>query len=231
MTQDDKISRLFARSVSKHQTLKHEYHAKATYEDIMTFGLPWLELDIDIPYQLIEKEINAVNGLIVPHRTQYNANSGWGSFCIHGKSFDTTQHSLNDPRPFIWTPEAEEHMPITVNFFKNVWPCSDYDRLRVMLLEPGASIEVHKDRDISLLNEVNIAITQPNNCNFYMEHHGIIPFTVGKAFILDISNRHCVINDSDENRYHIIIHQNEISQDFKKLVEKSYHRVYNNIIT
>jgi hypothetical protein len=39
-----------------------------------------------------------------------------------------------------------------------------------------------------------------------IEGHGVVPFKQGSGFLLDIGKKHAVINDSDEYRYHIIIH-------------------------
>jgi hypothetical protein len=35
---------------------------------------------------------------------------------------------------------------------------------------------------------------------------GTVPFKVGRGFMLDIGREHIVVNDSNEDRYHIIIH-------------------------
>lgn len=219
------LVRAFAKIVGKQTTPIHDYHSDYRADDIVSSGLPWLKLDIEIPVNEIVREIKSVEQFLVEHRTQYNNNAGWKSFCIHGKSFDTTQE-VDDDRPFVWTPEAMEHMPETVKFFRTTWPAEEYRRLRVMKLEPGASIEIHRDRERSGLAEINIAITQPLGCNFYMEGHGIIPFQSGQAFMIDTSNNHAVLNDSDEDRYHIIVHQH-CSPEFEELVELSYHKQYN----
>jgi len=219
------VALLFAKHVANHKSDSLPFKQGASYEDIINMGLPWLELAIKIPVDIILKEIEQIETYFVDHRTDYNNNQGWKSFCIHGKSFDTTQE-VNDDRPYIWTSEAEQYMPNTVTFFKTLWPGVTYRRLRVMKLEPGASIEVHKDRGIKGLAEINIAITQPNGCNFYMENHGIVPFKIGQAYMLDISNRHCVINNSNEIRYHIIVHHEIINDNFKQVIRESYNKLY-----
>jgi hypothetical protein len=33
-----------------------------------------------------------------------------------------------------------------------------------------------------------------------------VPFKVGRGFMLDIGREHIVVNESSEDRYHIIIH-------------------------
>ena len=67
----------------------------------------------------------------------------------------------------------------------------------------------------------------PNGCDFVMELHGAVPFKPGNAFWLDISNKHTVFNNSDQPRWHLIIHQNFDNHEFQKLVVNSYQILYN----
>jgi hypothetical protein len=52
-------------------------------------------------------------------------------------------------------------------------------------------------------------------------HKGFLPFSAGKALLLDVGNTHAVYNNSNEDRYHIIIH-GKVNKQFKQLVEYSY---------
>ena len=94
-------------------------------------------------------------------------------------------------------------------------------RVRMMELEPGGWIGVHKDTDIKQLGPINIAITQPADCEFYSEGLGVVPFRPGTAMWMDVSRRHAVINRSAQTRWHMIIHQT-VSSDWQRLVELSY---------
>jgi hypothetical protein len=182
-------------------------------------GIPWLKLLVDVPYTEILKEIENNVELLVDHRDDYGEHQGWRSFCIHGKSLTQTQH-CDDDRPFVWIPEVVERMPVTVNYFKS-WNL-DFCRLRVMALDPGGFISLHRDDKTSILRPINIAITQPDQCEFVMEGWGIVPFAPGDAFMLDISNLHAVVNNSNETRYHIIAHYSNLPDSFKTIVEQSY---------
>jgi hypothetical protein len=185
-------------------------------------GIPWLKLSVQIPYEDILREIKNNVEFLVEHRDDYGEHEGWKSFCIHGKTLHTTQHCTDD-RPFVWIPEVVEQMPVTVNYFKS-WNL-DFNRLRVMALEPGGFISVHRDEKTPFLGPINIALTQPVGCDFVMEGWGAVPFTAGDAFMLDISNLHAVVNNSNETRYHIIAHYNNSqSTEFRKMVEESYHQ-------
>jgi hypothetical protein len=153
----------------------------------------------------IHHEIQKIKKFLVPHRE--NSGKGWSSFCIHGKSYDATrEHEFyNDDRPYKWTQEAIEYMPKTIKFLKTLGYRS-FKRVRVMCLSPKGFINIHRDRDDSKLGPVNIAITHPTGCKFYLEHHGELKFSPGVAYRLNLVNYHAVINDSHVYRYHIIIH-------------------------
>ena len=206
------------------------FNQRATAEWILNdSGLPWLPLSISVPHETIYKEIKNVGSLAVPHREEYAEHQGWRSFCLHGKSYDATREDshYNDDRPHKWTAEALELMPETVSFFQRRWPGQYYRRVRLMLLEPGGYVSVHRDNSKSGLRAVNIAITQPPDCWFVMDRQGCVPFRPGRAMMLDTYNTHSVINDSDQPRWHIIVHQDFGHLPFQDLVVKSYQDMYN----
>lgn len=213
-------------NTNKNKKSNHTYNPQASYHWIINqSSLPWLKLNIQIPYIDIIQEIENVKNYFVQHRNEYGNNKGWESFCIHGKSYDATRESnyYNDDRPCVWTKESIEHMPKTVNYFSSQWPANSFSRLRIMKLNPHSCIEIHKDNDKNILDPVNIAITQPDECNFVFENHGVVPFSVGDCFMLDVSNKHVVYNNSDQDRYHIIVHHKP-NKFFEDIVTESYHR-------
>ena len=111
----------------------------------------------------------------------------------------------DDSRPHVWTKEALEFMPDTINFLKSL-NLKNFKRIRVMCLKPKGFINLHKDQIESSLGPINIAIKHPDECKFYLEHHGELVFTPGIAYRLNLVNYHTVINYSNTTRYHIIIH-------------------------
>jgi hypothetical protein len=204
----------------------HDQILNSSYENIINdYNLPWLKLKIKIPYDVILNEIVKIQHLFVKHRDEHNDHEGWMSFCIHGKSYDATREDehYNDDRNHIWTKEAIENLPNTIKFFKEIWPNKNFRRLRVMLLKPNGYISIHKDSSVHGLSPINVAINQPKNCKFVMEKYGTVPFNKGDAFMLDTANNHTVFNNSDENRYHIIVHHGIIGDSFKNLVIESYN--------
>ena len=61
--------------------------------------------------------------------------------------------------------------------------------------------------------------------NFYVENFGIVPFTLGSAYLLNVHNRHTVINNSNEYRYHIIVHHKDIKK-LDSFILRSYNKAY-----
>lgn len=225
------ISRKMAEKYQSTELVLPDYNPLADFFWIQHQSkLPWLKLPILVPTDDILQEIPAIQSHLIEHREDYGEHQGWKSFCIHGKSYDATREDqyYSDDRPHIWTSEAKKFMPNTVKFFQNHWPGSTYSRIRMMLLEPGGYITLHSDSDRSKLSPINIAITQPSECKFIMEKQGVVPFSPGAAFWLNVSNRHAVFNDSDQPRWHIIVHQNCDHPEFKEMVVKCYHTLYNN---
>ena len=68
------------------------------YKEIATeSGLPWLELDINIPHEDMLKEAISLKDEFVKHRDQDNGggayrHKGWRSLCIHGIDPQKTNH-------------------------------------------------------------------------------------------------------------------------------------------
>ena len=166
---------------------------------------PCVALKLNVPVRDIESEINKVQKYLVPHRE--DSGLGWSSFCIHGQSYDRTREESHyrDVLPYDWTKEAQEHMPNTIKWLKSLG-LSSLKRVRVMCLEPLGFINLHRDQTVSELGPVNIAITHPAGCEFYLENHGVLSFVPGAAYMMNLVNHHAVVNRTLERRYHIIIH-------------------------
>ena len=162
-------------------------------------------LELHVPVDHILDEIVSVQKFLVPHRPE--SGLGWSSFCIHGKSYDATKEDsfYQDQRPHKWTDEALQNMPKTIAWLKSLG-YKTFQRVRVMCLAPRGFINVHRDQTESKLGPVNVAITHPESCKFYLEHHGELLFNPGKAYRMNLVNYHSVINYSNQHRYHIIIH-------------------------
>lgn len=188
-------------------------------------GLPWLELDLEVPVNDILEEFETVKHRLVEHRAGDiivgHKHAGWKSMCIYGANTETTTAS---DQKHNWTDIATDCFS-TVDWIKeNFIIDSNTGRIRFMYLEPGGYILPHTDKTNSRLSEINIAITHPQGCVFRFLDRGNIPFEPGKAFIIDTSNRHMVVNLSKEPRLHIILHTKISDHLLTESYEKSYYR-------
>ena len=208
-----------------------------TYDWIVNESkLPWLKLDIVFPYEEMLQEAIALKNYFVAHRDQDGdaasggyRHKGWRSLCIHGIDHKKTNHYVqygynsHEETPYRWT-DIVDHCPVTHNYFKTQFPFKSYYRVRYMLLEPGRYITPHEDQDHHSLSPVNMALNNPKGCKMKMKNQkGYVRFTPGTALLLAVGNTHAVFNDSDEDRYHIIVHGIK-SKEFKNIVENSYEK-------
>jgi len=176
--------------------------------------LPWIKLNIDVPYQEMYNEAYNLLDEFVEYRESNS--KGWKSLCIHGLSKDQIYDYTSYPEykdkdqnlvPYKWT-EVSDKCPITTNFLKQSFFNAKFFRVRFMLLEPGGYILPHTDMPKKILAPINIALSNPKGCEFKMKGYGIVPFKPGNALILDTSNEHIVYNNSNSPRIHLIMHVN-----------------------
>ena len=204
---------------------------KTQPQDLYRSDWPWVPVD---PFpnwnqRRVEEELQRVDSLFVPHRANDKIHSysheGWSALTLHGISRDKTEHF--DRYGFKTEEEANYHWienipcPYIIDLIKKL-PFKSFSRVRIMKVAPGGYIMPHNDTPDGgdykrLLGPMNIALTQPFNCDFVMEGAGILPFRPGKGFVLDVGHRHCIVNRSNKNRYHVIIH-GEYNDNAKEII-------------
>ena len=188
-------------------------------------GLPYLQLDITVPWQTVLEEWQQVKDFAVIHRATDSygpsSNNGWKSLVLYGAGVTDTETSVGDLH---WT-EIADKCPDTKKWITETFIINAHTgRIRFMLLNPGGNIILHKDREMKYLSEINVAITNPTESKFHFKNYGPIPFKNGTAFMVDISNEHFLFNYSNEPRLHIILH----TKINDKIIAESYaNRFYN----
>lgn len=188
--------------------------------------LPYLPLDINVPVDAILTEWEQVKHEAVFHRdsdTYGNVqNTGWKSLTLYGLDKHNT-YGVGAGMSWV---DIADRCPKTVNWLNDTFVINEKTgRIRFMFLEPGGFIVLHKDRDVSKLYEINIAITNPDGCVFRFLNHGTVPFKPGTACLMDISHDHFVVNNSAEPRLHIIVHST--LRDEKIITDSYANRYYN----
>jgi hypothetical protein len=160
-------------------------------------------------------ECDSVLDLYIDHRANDKNGSyghrGWQSLTLHGIDKHKTEHYVRygftslEEAGYHWT-DACDRLPKLTAFLKSL-PYKLFDRVRIMRLAPGGYIMPHSDNKFErAFSPLNIAINNPVDCNFIFKNGGIVPFKPGTGMILDVGREHCVINRSDQVRYHIIVH-------------------------
>ena len=173
---------------------------------------------------------------MVPHRAG-GGHIGWRSCCIHGISVEHTGTDLDAPlESYHWT-ELSMLTPTITNFWKSI-PAERFARLRFMELAPGGHIAPHNDSpngvsntDFDMMDHIipiNVAIIHPDDCYMTLNGHGTVPFSEGKAIIVNITNTHSVVNNSAGPRMHMIAHCviGNKKKEFAELVVRSYNKQY-----
>ena len=168
---------------------------------------PWLKLDIDVPHEKIKQESDALYLRSVEHRSQdkfaHYTHKGWKSLTLYGVNSTITENTTGAKT---WT-DIKDLCPVTVDFIEKYWIIDETTgRIRFMWLDPQGYILPHVDRGSTGFYESNIAIDHPQGCQFRFLDKGTVPFKTGTGYLVDISNKHMVVNNSDQLRTHIIVH-------------------------
>jgi hypothetical protein len=188
---------------------------------------PSLKLDIPMPQAEMEAEALALLPEFIKHRGEQHP--GWHSLVIHGYDKHTTDdwrsnaYNFTEQPEYTWT-EIADVCPVTVDWLKNTWSFTRFDRVRFMLLMPGGYIDIHKDYDIKKLAAYNIAINNPEGVDFAQEDSGLIPWQPGDSRAIDIGRIHSVRHMGTEPRIHMIIH-GAPSMKHNELMCRSYDQL------
>ena len=193
----------------------------------------FLKLDIQLPEET-KKEVFQVydEGFFVSHRD----NGEWFSSTIHGGDWwqtNTPEHyGLLDKSNYHWT-EVSEIAKETTRWLKEEFPAESYQRVRFMLLKPGGKIKAHHDagneeryefaKNNLAYGAFNAAITQPKNC-FLRDANTKeeVPFTERSVFVFNCWREHEAENNSDELRFHMIIHPSKWNEaKYNALINRS----------
>jgi hypothetical protein len=185
----------------------NEYIERTSPDKIATFATPITVPDFDSDIFL--HEIQNIKHMFTNRHGKKNAT--WLSFSIHGETYDQHQVKEKDGyKNLRWTPEACELIPNITEYFQNLNMHENYGLISIKLLKPGGFINIHRDEGFHTL-PVNIAINNPPGCVMHMwdsdfSYNGIVDFTTTGAVELNVNKYHYVHNNSEIDRYHVIVH-------------------------
>lgn len=188
-----------------------------------------LKLDLSFDYMGMLKEAQNLRERFVTHRPGEYEHKGWKSLVLHGLSETSTDYykeygytsSIKAAEDSVWTKAAEES-PITMNFLLNIFPKSKFARVRFMLLEAGGHINTHTDSSKPILENINISLSNHKNCIWHWDHDNTtLEMPPGSAWAMNIHYPHRIVNNSNEDRYHLIVHRVDSSDEWKDLINRS----------
>jgi hypothetical protein len=188
-----------------------------------------LKLNLEIPYAEMLEEAKSLRDKFIPYDqgTMY-LHQGWYALPIHGLGDDKTlsypAYGYNNPidaaNHMGWTTFAEQ-CPITINWLKTKFPSRRFGRVRFMLLESGGYISPHVDSEHQIAEAVNIALSNPKDCVWHWGDGTDLNFNPGEAYVMNISYEHSINNNSNQDRYHMIVHHYEPTDEWEQLLIQS----------
>lgn len=192
-------------------------------KDYFISDAKYVELDFELDHQGMLEEAQALKEYFITHRQGSYDHNGWKSLVLHGWNNSQTGHWRDYGYENIqqvvknlhWTKYADL-CPITINFVKNHFPSRLLGRVRFMLLEAGGHIGLHSDSSIPLLENTNISLSNPEGCSWLWGNGETLFMTPGKTYVMNIHYPHSVFNRSKIDRYHLIIHRLDCTDNWKE---------------
>ena len=186
----------------------------------------YLKLAIDLPYKEMCAEAFALIDRFSPHRGDDYAHNGWESLTIHGlgsnkhEGYQTYGYAKGKDasNDMCWT-EIADACPITARWLKDSFPCNKYGRVRFMLLRAGGHISKHNDSSLKLIENINVALNNPIGCKWIWGDGEELIMEPGGVYAMNLHYHHMLVNESNEDRMHMIIARHDALNGWKKLIE------------
>jgi len=202
---------------------------------IFNSKLPFIKFDLSLDKELIDAMLEELKTVRESFFSQPGVTEQWarGTLIKHfyyRNKFENYKSPPDLTKPLVW---SEDTPPTIKKFFCEMLGDIVYSRIQCDLLLPGGYIAPHADTDPlhngipGQLVSLNLAITHPKGCYFYIKNYGHIPFRKpGDIFLIDTCVPHCVVNNSDEDRYHFKIHIDYSKSVFKDkdILNRSYFK-------
>jgi hypothetical protein len=188
----------------------------------------FLMLDIPVPYVEMLNEAKMLKSRFTAHRGYGDLHKGWKSLALHGLGEDKHENwdeygyksAAEASADYHWTTAATE-CPVTLDFLQRVFPCKRYGRVRFMLLEAGGWIGLHSDTKHRLLENINIPLSNPKECIWQWGDGEELFMEPGVPYAMNISYEHKIVNNSNEDRFHIIIARHDSTDDWQTLMDQA----------
>lgn len=188
----------------------------------------YLKLPLKFDHVGMFEEAKRLKDRFVVHRQGAYEHSGWRSLCLHGLSETATngwsaygyKNAYEAGLDSHWT-EIADLCPITMDFIKNHFPSERFARVRFMLIDAGGHIGEHTDSRVPLLENINLSLNNPEGCIWKWGDGETMFLEPGSAYAMNIHYPHSVFNNSNEDRYHLIIHRHDSTDAWKSMIDQA----------
>lgn len=194
-------------------------------KDYFISDAKYVKLEIPIDHEGILAEAKILKNQFITHREGSYDHRGWKSLVLHGWNDQQSGHwkdygynTINEVIKNLHWSDISKQCPKTVDFLKNHFPSNLFGRVRFMLLEAGGHIAEHVDSSVPLLDNTNISLSNPIDCIWRWGDGETLFMQPGKTYVMNIHYPHSVWNNSNEDRYHLIIHRFDSTDKWKKLL-------------
>jgi hypothetical protein len=93
-----------------------------------------------------------------------------------------------------------------------------------MLLRAGGKIALHSDSSIKLIENINVALNNPVGCKWIWGDGEEIIMEPGGVYAMNLHYHHSVVNNSNEDRMHMIIARHDALDRWKRLIEDAANK-------
>ena len=181
-------------------------------------AIKWAEMEFAPPCETICQEYLKVKDSLVVHRPE-DGHKDWHAVTLYGFGEGHTnshwEYNRRKQRPTLT--RIGEQCPQTMKWIDTL-PYARIDDVRFLVIKPNGYIAEHVDvPDRNWLEPLNISITYPQGSEFIMDNE-IVPYSPGTSMVLNIHYPHKVINNSEEDRLHLLIHGKK-KREFWKYVK------------
>lgn len=196
--------------------------------------MPWLELDINTPHNELINEIKQFSENLIPFCSNISKESetyqsrdaqakrlqvdkcvkdwefitlyGIGSNIVSRKEDYTSLNKINVSHK--WT-DAGNKCPLHKKIIEDTFILDNDITIMYAVLRPGGFCTPHTDADKdsdkkNVLTSLTLMTYNPSGSIFFFENWGKIPIKQGKMYLLNVAYYHATINNSNENRYHLM---------------------------
>lgn len=192
---------------------------------------PYAVYDFDEDFSTFLKEVESIpEKFWIKHRSKDSqggyGHEGWSAAVLNGIDHTKTEYHARygfetfEEAGYNWT-KVNDFTPQLTAFLKNLqW--ERFERVRIMRLDPQGYIMPHTDGNSRMFGPFNIAVNNPAGCEFVFKKYGLVPHQQGRGIFLDVGSEHCIYNNSNEYRYHIIVHGYVNNEILKAATKQTY---------